>query len=184
LISSADLTKKVKLKDGTRILLRPEVASDLESIWDMYRTLSSESLSYLPTPIVRETVEGWIRNLNYESVLPILAVHRTEEKERVAGAATLIFYKDEVNRHKAVFGIVIHDDYQNLGLGTHLTGMMVEVARVKGLKKVCLDVVSDNKRAIRVYEKCGFSIEGLHVMDHYNVHRGCYGDDYRMAILL
>ena len=184
MISLANLTKEVKLKDGTLILLRPEVASDLEPIWDMYRTLSSESLSYLPTPITRETVEGWIKNLNYESVLPILAVHRTEGKERVVGAATLMFYKDEVNRHKAVFGIVIHDDYQNLGLGTHLTGMMVEAARVKGLKRVCLDVVSDNKRAIRVYEKCGFSIEGLHVMDHFNVHRGSYGDDYRMAILL
>ena len=184
MISVANLTKEVKLKNGTKILLRPEVASDLEPIWDMYRTLSSKNLGYLPRPITRETVEGWIRNLNYESVLPILATHKAEGKEIVVGSATLMFYQDEVNRHKAVFGIVIHDDYQNLGLGTHLTCMMVEVARVKGLKKVCLDVVSDNKQAIRIYEKCGFSIEGLHVMDHFNVHRGSYGDDYRMAILL
>jgi RimJ/RimL family protein N-acetyltransferase len=182
--NAANLAKEVELKDGTRILLRPEVASDLEPVWEIYRTLSSESLSYLPTPITRETVEGWIRNLNYESVLPILAVHRSKGRERVVGSATLRFYQDEVNSHKAEFGIAIHDDYQNLGLGTILTKMMVDLARVKGLRRVYLDVVSDNKRAIWMYEKCGFSIEGLHVMDHFNVHRGSYGDDYRMAILL
>jgi len=176
--------KKVKLKDGRMILLRPEVASDLEMLWEMYSTLSEESLRFLPAPFTRDLVEGWVRNLNFDYVLPILAICEVDGKERIVGAATLQFFHDNVNKHKAEFGIAIHDDFQNLGLGTLLTLDMVEIARRKGLKKVCLNVVLGNNRAMKVYERCGFKVEGLMLMNHFNVHTNAYGNDYSMAILL
>jgi RimJ/RimL family protein N-acetyltransferase len=178
------LAKEVELKDGTRVLLRPEVPSDLEMVWEMHSTLSRKSLRFLPAPFTREKVEGWLRNLNYEHILPVLVVLKVGGRERVVGASTLMFFQDEANRHKAEFGITVHDDYQNLGLGTIMTEEMINIARRKGLKKVCLSVVSENRRAIKVYERCGLKVEGLMVKEHYNVHTGEYGDDYRMALLL
>lgn len=78
----------------------------------------------------------------------------------------------------------MHDDYQNLGLGTTMTRHLIEIARAKGLKKISLTVVTENRRAIRVYEKCGFKVEGRLEKDHYNYVTGDYGDDYIMALLL
>ncbi len=44
--------------------------------------------------------------------------------------------------------------------------------------------VGDRERAIKVYERCGFWIEGRVERNHYNYIIGEYGDDYQMAILL
>ena len=65
-----------------------------------------------------------------------------------------------------------------------MTRHMIEIARSKGLKKISLTVVTENRRAIRVYEKCGFKVEGRLEKDHYNYITGDYGDDYIMALLL
>ena len=176
-------TKEVQLKDGTKVLLRPEVKTDLEMLWNMYSTLSEESLRFLLGPITRKRIEDWIENLDYDKVLPILAVVRNESgRDIVVASATLSFSEREVFKHKAEFSIVVHDDYQDKGLGTQLTQHMIDIAREKGLKKVSLNVFTNNERAIHIYKKCGFKIEGLLEKEHYK--DGEYSDDYLIAILL
>lgn len=78
----------------------------------------------------------------------------------------------------------MHNDYQNLGLGTAMTRHMIEIARSKGLKKIYLTVVTENRCAIRVYENCGFKVESSLERDHYNYIAGDYGDDYIMSLQL
>lgn len=51
-------TKRVRLKDGISVLLRPELSTDLEMLWEMFSTLSDESLRFLPKPFPRERVES------------------------------------------------------------------------------------------------------------------------------
>jgi len=177
-------TKEVTLRDGTMVLLRLEVASDIEMVWGMDSTLSRESLRFLPSGFTREMVEGWLKNIDYEAILPIVAVVDEPQGERIVGSATLTFSKHPVFRHRAEFGINVHDDYQNRGLGTLLTKHIIEIARVKGIRKIMLMVVTENERAIRVYRNCGFEVEGRLRMEHYHTLTGEYGDDYRMAIIL
>ncbi len=124
--------KEVRLWDGTLVLFRPEVEEDLEMLRDMYSTLGEESMRFLP-PFRREIVEGWVENLDYDRVLPILAtVVEPGGGERVVAAATLTFFPNELEKHKAEFGITVHDEYQDRGLGTELTRHMVEIARGGG----------------------------------------------------
>lgn len=175
--------KEIQLKDGAKVLLRPELVTDLEMLWEMFSTLSQESLRFLPNPFTRERIEGWVNNIDYNRVLPIVAIVREPSgRERIVASATLRFHQDEASRHKTGFGITVHDDYQNRGLGTIMTQYMIEIAHRKGLKKVYLLVTTDNERAIHVYNKCGFKIEGRLKKEHYT--NGEYGDDYRMAIIL
>jgi RimJ/RimL family protein N-acetyltransferase len=176
--------KKVRLRDGEEVTLRPEVASDLEPVWDMFSSLSAESLQYLPVRFTRERVEGWFKEINYDRVLPILAFARTGEAVRVVASATLSFGGMEHNRHVATFGVTVHDDYQNRGLGTALTRYMAEIAGTKGLKRVTLEVVADNLRAVKVYECCGFRVEGRLRMNHWNYTRGRFCDDLVMGLVL
>jgi len=173
-------TKKVVLGDGVEVFLRPELSSDTEMLWEMFSTLSKESLENLVHPFTKERIESWTSNIDYNKNLPILALIQGCGKERIIGSASLSFHSQEAVRHKAEFGITIHDDYQNQGLGTLMIKHLLEIAQKKGLKKIYLRVHTENRRAIHVYEKCGFKIEAkLEKEDYFN---GQFKDDYRMAI--
>ena len=71
--------------------------------------------------------------------------------------------------------------------GYEMTGLdisenMINVARMKKLSKICLNVNTDNDRAINLYKKAGFEIEGKLCKESYV--NGEYRDEYRMALFL
>jgi len=68
--------------------------------------------------------------------------------------------------------IYIHQDFQNVGLGTVMMKKAIELAKERGLHRLGLSVVADNHRAIKVYENVGFKKEGV-ARDTF------YGDDHR-----
>lgn len=177
-----DWEKEVTLKNGLRVFLRPELSADTEMLWELFSTLSEASLSNLVLPFTRERIERWTSNVDYDKNLPILALIKEGGKRRIIGAASLSFNSVEAFKHKAELGVTVHDDYQNMALGTAMVKHLLDIARKKGLKKVFLLVNTENVRAIHVYEKCGFRTEAKLVKEHYR--RGRLGDDYRMAIFL
>ena len=177
-----ELGKEVILKKGQKVILRPELSTDTEMLWEMFSTLSEESLDYLIHPFTKERIEGWTSNIDYSKNLPILALIQENGKERIIGTASLSFHSQESNRHKAELGITVHDDYQNQGLGTIMINHLLEIAQKKKLKKIYLRVDTNNSRAIHVYEKRGFKIEAKLEKEDYV--KGKFRDDYRMAIFL
>jgi len=172
------------LKDGTVVTLRPEEAGDLELTWEMFSTLSEGTLEFLPIPFSRERVEGWFNDINFDKHLPILGFVEENGETRVIASATLGFKSLELYRHRAEFGITVHDDYQDRGLGTILTRYMIDVAHERGIKKVDLMVVAHNERAINVYKGQGFEVEGHLRMNHFNHVLNAYCDEYKMGLLL
>jgi RimJ/RimL family protein N-acetyltransferase len=176
--------KEVTLKDGTKVVLMPEKESHRELAWEMFSTLSDESHEFLPIPITRERLDGWFDDIDYKKSLPILGFVQEDGITRLITSSTLSFHEMELYKHRATFGITVHDDYQGRGLGTLLTQYMIEIARSLGLKKVDLMVVTHNHGAIHVYEKCGFKIEGHLKMNHYNRILNEYCDEYQMGLVL
>lgn len=174
--------KEIVLKNEVHVLLRPELATDTEMLWKMFSTLSKASLENLVLPFTRERIEGWTSNIDYDKVLPILALIREGKRQRIVGSASLRFHSADALKHKAELGITVHDDYQNRGLGTAMINHSLGTARKKRLKKFYLLVNTENARAIHVYEKCGFKIEARLRMERYQ--NGKFGDEYRMAIFL
>lgn len=173
----------ITLKNGAQVTFRLEEKTDLELIWKMFSTLSNDSLQFLPIPITRERVEKWIEELDHEKALVILGVIE-EGKTKIIANSSLDFNDMDYNRHKANFGITVHDDYQNMGLGSILTGYMIDIAKVKGIMRIELEVVANNSRAIRVYENNGFVKEGRLRKNHWNHVLGKYCDDIVMGLLL
>jgi len=174
--------KKITLSDGTTVFFRPELSTDTEMLWEMFSTLSDESLRFLVLPFTRERVERWTNTINYDKNLTILALIEENGKTRIIASASLVFSEAEAFKHKAEFGITVHDRFQNKGLGTALTKYMLEIARKKGLRKVTLKVITENSRAIHVYEKCGFKFDAK--LEKENFVNGRYLDDYIMSIFL
>ncbi|WFR55528.1 GNAT family N-acetyltransferase [Anaerocolumna sp. AGMB13025] len=63
--------------------------------------------------------------------------------------------------HKVEFGICILLAYQGYGIGKHLLSETVSWADSNDIEKISLLVLETNERAIRLYQKHGFEIEGI-----------------------
>ena len=74
----------------------------------------------------------------------------------------------------------VHDDFQGRGVGTALMKAALDLAdNWLNLKRVELTVFTDNARAVYLYEKLGFAVEGTHRAHAFR--NGEYVDSYSMA---
>lgn len=104
------------------------------------------------------------------------------------GAALLGFLRLIGNRprrlqHTALVVMGIRRSHWGQGLGTKLMTTAISWAQQQGMSRLELTVVVDDQRAIGLYHKMGFRVEGLrrhslHVAD------GQFVDEYSMARIL
>jgi L-phenylalanine/L-methionine N-acetyltransferase len=82
--------------------------------------------------------------------------------------------------HVGEIGMGVRDSWQGKGVGTALMRAALDLAdNWLGLKRVELTVYTDNERAIALYQKFGFEIEGTHRA--YSLRDGVYVDAHAMA---
>jgi RimJ/RimL family protein N-acetyltransferase len=62
--------------------------------------------------------------------------------------------------HRGTLGIGVAPPWRGFGIGSRLMSAVLERARPAGFVRVELDVHADNLRAITLYEKFGFIVEG------------------------
>jgi L-phenylalanine/L-methionine N-acetyltransferase len=85
-------------------------------------------------------------------------------------------------RHVGQIGMAVHDDWQGKGAGTALMQAAVDLAdEWLNIKRLELEVYTDNEPAIRLYKKFGFVVEGTLVRFAYR--DGQFVDAYTMARL-
>ena len=85
-------------------------------------------------------------------------------------------------KHAGEIGMAVHDDFQGQGVGTALLHAAIDVAdNWLNLQRLELSVFVDNEPAIRLYKKCGFTIEGR--FPQYAFRAGQYVDVYGMGRL-
>ena len=82
----------------------------------------------------------------------------------------------------ANFGIVVQDNYQSHGVGSTLMNYAITWAKNLQVNVIRLSVVVDNIKAVSLYQKFGFVIEGHHIQA--DVWNGRILDTYSMALHL
>ncbi|MEM9319746.1 MAG: GNAT family N-acetyltransferase [Pseudomonadota bacterium] len=81
-------------------------------------------------------------------------------QERAVGQGSL-FLKFGRQRHVGEIFLFVHDDYWGRGIGRALLAALLDLAdNWHGLRRVELDVATENARAIAMYKAAGFEIEG------------------------
>ena len=84
--------------------------------------------------------------------------------------------------HVASLGMAVHDDYQNIGIGSALMKAALDMTdNWLNIRRVELDVYTDNLSAVHLYEKFEFVREG--VRKDLAFREGEYVDAYHMARL-
>ena len=102
-------------------------------------------------------------------------------KGEVVGSGGLdLFPKSPRRRHAAHLGLVVHHKWQAKGVGTALMKALIDVAdNWLNLSRLELTVFVDNKHAVKLYKRLGFTIEGTH--KKFALRDGKLADAYFMA---
>ena len=145
----------VTLKDGVYVLLRPTIKEDKEHLVELFSPLSDEDLRVF-RQIVKDTevVQGWCDELNYNEILPIIAL----VNDRAVGLATLHFFHG-VRRHIAEVRLFLAKDYRKRGLGTKMIRAAINLARKQGLHILIGEVLADQTKVIRAFEQLGLKVQ-------------------------
>jgi acetyltransferase len=152
-----------QLKDGTVLTLRPIRPEDEPLMVKFHSTLSEETVLYryfgLPKLEQRVAHERLTRICfnDYDREIALVAVRQNPETktDEIIGVARLI----KINgMNAAEFAIVISDQFQGYGLGTHLLRLVVGIGRREKLGRITALILPENYVMQRVFRKVGFEV--------------------------
>ena len=145
--------KEAKLKDGTKILLRPMVPKDQEALYEFFKAVSEEEARYLRDDVKsRLLIESWAKNLDYSRTLPILAI----KDDIIIADATINRRRSGWKWHIGTVRIFVHKDYRNLGLGELMVDELSRIAFRLGIEKLILEIPDTSVATINAFTKAGF----------------------------
>lgn len=167
------------------IVIRDAQLSDTPALVDYLMAIFSEPGLHLTTPpgeyrITLEEEQAYIQShlASQNSVLLI-----AEVEGRVSGMLRCDGGSRWATRHTTSLGMTVGRDFRNKGIGKLLIQAAIAWAKSTGVvRRIELSVYANNPRAIHLYEKMGFSIEGRR-RESYR-YEGQYVDDYVMGLLL
>ncbi|MBK7572995.1 MAG: GNAT family N-acetyltransferase [Bacteroidetes bacterium] len=145
------------------MIIRPAVLADIKSIFDFIKIIAvKETNNVISLPeefsLTMLDQEKWVKYYT-ENEYSLLLVAEADDK--IVGV--LDFKNNSKIRlsHSGEFGISILPEFQDKKIGSKMIEYLITWARSKPkLKKINLSVFESNKRAIHVYKKLGFVIEG------------------------
>jgi acetyltransferase len=151
-----------KLRDGTAITIRPIRPEDEPLMVKFHGTLSPETVHYryfqqstLETRTEHQRLTRICFN-DYDREIALVAVRQDPAtmQHEIIGVGRLIRVRGvDVGE----FAIVLSDKVQRQGLGTRLLGLLVQVGKQEGLKKIFGEILPDNLGMLRVAKKVGFT---------------------------
>ncbi|MBX5045958.1 GNAT family N-acetyltransferase [Rhizobium lentis] len=141
---------------GARI--EPIAATHIDSFHRALDVVAREKkylsmLEATPLPETREFVMGMIAKGNPQFVAVIA--------DEVVGWCDIGRHFFPSHAHRGRLGMGILPTYRGKGLGRQLIDATLKAAQEAGFTRVELDVYEDNSRAIALYEKVGFTREGI-----------------------
>src|SRR6266700_4462398 len=155
--------------------LRLEDASDIHEIMHMPNVLWGTSL--LPSTTSNfwfHTIEQWVQDER-------MHVFVADISDKVVGIVSVRVGTGRES-HVGDIAMAVHDKYQGQGIGKMLMLTVIDLAdNWLNLVRLELDVYTDNERAVNLYKRFDFQIEGQKRCDGFRA--GVYIDSYVMGRL-
>jgi acyl-CoA hydrolase/GNAT superfamily N-acetyltransferase len=149
----------IRLKDGTRVFLRPLKLSDFTVLRSMFYELAVD-ISHYPylwtllemSPEQREEV----LRINYDTDAGIVALTGAGGEDKVIGVAHYRKYRHTSFAH-ALF--LVRAEWQNKGIGRALLEKLVEIARSRGIEGFTADVIESDQSVLRLFHNAGYAVD-------------------------
>ncbi|MBM7632576.1 GNAT family N-acetyltransferase [Geomicrobium sediminis] len=164
------------------ITIRQAVVTDVVDIIRHKQVVLQENASFMGRTAkeYQPTIEhelARIRKHQNETGIMLVAIHRDE----VIGMLTFSRPSRPHYSHNGMFGMSIQERYTNQGLGHKLLNeLLIFANNDPAIEKVSLEVYAHNERAIALYKRLGFTVEGQKPR-HRKESDGSYVEDVLMS---
>ncbi|RSL34708.1 GNAT family N-acetyltransferase [Salibacterium salarium] len=145
------------------VVIRPIEKPDLKYINEIRHQPSViDNTMALPSERI-ETTEHFFNSLSKDDHVMVAEIN-----ERVVGIATLEARSGKL-RYSGNISLIVHEEFQGKKIGALLIDTLLEIAdKHLGLIRLELDVNIQNEKAISLYKKKGFEIEGNLKKAHFS----------------
>jgi acetyltransferase len=155
----AQYVGETRLADGTTLRIRPIRPEDEPLIVKFHATLSEESVYrryFSPLPLESRTRHERLTRIcfiDYDREMALVAERsRPNQGLEIVGVGRLIKYGDS----EAELAVVVSDPLQKHGVGSSLTGRLIDFARDEHLGIITASVLFENAPMRALLEKFGF----------------------------
>ncbi len=146
--------KRTTLRDGTELTLRPLRKEDQQALHEYFLRMPPEDRMGLKDDVTDpKVIEHWIYDLDYDVVLPVLAL----DDARVVADATLHFNQIGWTKHQGEIRITSDPDYRQKGLAARLIQELIEIAAYFGLEQLTAEIAPTSVEARTIFRKLGFN---------------------------
>ncbi|MCD6571423.1 MAG: GNAT family N-acetyltransferase [Deltaproteobacteria bacterium] len=152
-----------KVFDGTELFIRPIKITDERGIQDLFYTMSKvdkfhrflRSLSALHHQQAQPLV-----NVDYKSAMALVVTEARNKDGKILAVAHYTRDTASVSSEDTCeFAIIVHPNWQNMGIGSFLLGCLIDIAKNNGFTHMSAYVWEDNVQMLHVFEKAGYKIE-------------------------
>jgi len=142
-----------------RFALRPMEASDEAALLSFFRRIPVDERQLFKDDVTRvSVVQGWIRNLDYQNILPLLAF----ESSRIVADVTLHRDRRGWARHVAKIRLTLDPEYRRQGLARALVLEMVSLAKGLDIAILQAEILDVQREARLLFEDLGFQCIATH----------------------
>ncbi|MFJ8067103.1 GNAT family N-acetyltransferase [Psychrobacillus sp. NPDC096426] len=148
--------------NGVCYNIRPAMKKDAKELSEVRLQIDGETQN-----LDRERGEAYIDTQGFEELIKA----DTENKNNLFLVAVMNdkivgFSRCEGNHlkryaHKVEFGVCVLKDYWGYSIGTNLLKESINWADSNSITKITLNVLETNEKAVNLYKKFGFKIEGI-----------------------
>lgn len=169
--------KKVQLRTGTSVTIRPMVKEDADKLYAFFSRVPREDRLFLRDDVsLREVTDAWARELDYEKVLPLVA----EVGGNIVGDVTLHRRKLGWTSHVGKVRLVVEKDYRGKGLGTALMEELINIAKKAGLELLVAEIMANQTAALAAFKRLGFEKEAV----FYNYVKDQAGEERHLVVMM
>jgi protein AroM len=146
------------LPNGQHCVLRPASSKDVGAIIETMDQVAAEEV-YLASERARWSRRDLLEMIRDMTFYPFILI--AEVDARVIGHAFLQRGTLKKNHHTTGIGMLIIQAYRGMGIGTRMLDYIEGWARRHCIRKLFLSVFETNGRAVHLYQKMGFVMEGI-----------------------
>ncbi|HYN99767.1 MAG TPA: GNAT family N-acetyltransferase [Actinomycetota bacterium] len=168
----------IEVGEGRTVDVRPGKPSDARGWIDLLVEVSRED-RYILLESVNTTRRELARIFRFGAWSDQTAAIVAVSDSKVIGQLTTTRNRN-IYAHTAEIGMSVQSQFRGKGVGAGLVEGAKDWSRIFGVEKLVLNVVPENTRAIRFYEKIGFVPEG-HRKRHAKLSYG-YEDLIEMSL--
>lgn len=150
------MKKRVKLKDGTEVLIRDMTAADLDGSVAFFGALPEEDRAYLRRDVTkREVVEQRITEIESGAAMRVVA----EADGEIVADGTLELAGQDWKKHVGEIRLIVARPFRRQGLGVLMANELYGLAAASRVEEVIVKMMRPQEAARSIFKRLGFEDE-------------------------